>query len=259
MERVFSSKKAKTFAIQADSELTVRRGSSARTNAGERGPVVGVLRTETPAEFDLRSTLNHAILETGKIEPRLEDLHERVRSPKTGTRYLFVIDSSGSHAVRERMRLVKGAASGLLTRSFKSGDEVAIIVFRGVSAQVILEPTYSMSDALSALEYLPTGGRTPLAHALHLAQNYLTPATILVLMTDGRANVALGSGEPWQESLEMATRLKTAALVIDTEQTTERFGRPYKLAEALGAEYASLECLELNADVALVIQRLAAR
>jgi magnesium chelatase subunit D len=259
LERVFSPKKAKTFAIQTESEQTVRHGASVRANTGEHGPVVGVLRTETPAELDLRSTLNHAVLETGKIEPRLEDVHERVRSPKTGTRYLFVIDSSGSHAVQERMRLVKGAASGLLTRSFKKGDEVAIIVFRGVSAQVILEPTYSMSDALAALEYLPTGGRTPLAHALDLAQNYLTPATILILVTDGRANVALGSGEPWQESLERATRLKTAALVIDTEQTTERFGRPYKLAEALGAEYASLESLELDADVTLVIQRLAAR
>jgi magnesium chelatase subunit D len=259
LERVFSPKKAKTFAIQTESELTVRRGASARGNAGGRGPVVGVLRTETPAELDLRTTLNHAVLETGKIEPRLEDVHERIRSPKTGTRYLFVIDSSGSHAAQKRMSLVKGAASGLLTRSFKNGDEVAIIVFRGVSAQVILEPTYSMSDALTALEYLPTGGRTPLAHALDLAQNYLTPATILVLMTDGRANVALGNGEPWQESLEMAARLKTAALVIDTEQSTERLGHPYKLAEALGAEYTSLESLELNADVTLVIQRLPTR
>jgi magnesium chelatase subunit D len=259
LERVFSPKKAKTFAIQADSELTVRRGSSGRTNAGERGPVVGILRTETPAEFDLRSTLNHAVLETGKIEPRLEDVHERVRSPKTGTRYLFVIDSSGSHAVQERMRLVKGAASGLLTRSFKNGDEVAIIVFRGVSAQVILEPTHSMRDALTALEYLPTGGRTPLAHALELAQHYLTPATILILITDGRANVPLANGEPWQEALEVATRLKTPTLVIDTEQSMERLGHPRRLAVVLGAEYVSLESLELNADVTLVIQRLVAR
>jgi magnesium chelatase subunit D len=259
LERVFSPKKVRTFAIETEPEETVRRGSSARANTGQRAPVVGVLRTETPAELDLRTTLNHAVLETGKIEPRLEDVHERIRSPKTGTRYLFVIDSSGSHAAQKRMSLVKGAASGLLTRSFKNGDEVAIIVFRGVSAHVILEPTHSMSDAITALEYLPTGGRTPLAHALDLAQNYLTPATILVLMTDGRANVALGSGEPWQESLEMATRLKTAALVIDTEQSTERLGRPYKLAEALGAEYTSLEGLELNADVTLVIQRLATR
>jgi magnesium chelatase subunit D len=259
LEQVFSPKKTKTFAIQTESEPTVRRGATARGNAGRRGPVVGVHRTETPAELDLRTTLNHAVLETGKIEPRLGDVHERIRSPKTGTRYLFVIDSSGSHAAQKRMSLVKGAASELLTRSFKNGDEVAIIVFRGVSAQVILEPTYSMSDALTALEYLPTGGRTPLAHALDLAQNYLTPATILVLMTDGRANVALGSGEPWQESLEMATRLKTAALVIDTEQSTQRIGRSYKLAEALGAKYTSLENLELDAEVTLVIARLATR
>jgi magnesium chelatase subunit D len=259
LERVFSPKKIKTFAIQTESEVTVIRCGSAKANTGARGPIVGVLRTETPTEFDLRSTLNHAVIETGKIEPRLEDVHERVRSPKTGTRYLFVIDSSGSHAAQERMRLVKGAASSLLTRSFRNGDEVAIIVFRGVSAEVTLEPTHSMHDALTALEYLPTGGRTPLAHALNLAQHYLTQTTVLVLITDGRANVALAAGEPWQEALEMAARIKTRALVIDTEQSIERLGRPYKLAEVLGAEYVSLECLELNADVTLVIQRLAAR
>jgi magnesium chelatase subunit D len=63
------------------------------------------------------------------------------------------------------MRLVKGAISAMLTRSFKRGDEVVLIVFRGTSAQVLLEPTESLADALTALEYLPTGAgrllRTP--------------------------------------------------------------------------------------------------
>ena len=37
------------------------------------------------------------------------------------------------------MRLVKGAAAGLLARSFQKDDEVAMIVFRGAAAQVLLE------------------------------------------------------------------------------------------------------------------------
>jgi magnesium chelatase subunit D len=113
-----------------------------------------------------------------------------------------------------------------------------------------------MHDALTALEYLPTGGRTPLAHALDLAQSYVTPATILILMTDGRANVALAGGEPWQEALEMATKLVTRALVVDTEQSVERLGRPRTLAEALGAEYVSLDSPELNADAIFPIQHI---
>jgi magnesium chelatase subunit D len=63
---------------------------------------------------------------------------------------------------------VKGATLNLLTRSFKKGDEVAIIVFRGTSAQILLEPSRSLHEASTALEYLPTGGRTPLADALHI-------------------------------------------------------------------------------------------
>src|SRR6202021_19263 len=109
---------------------------------------------------------------------------ERLREPIAGTRYLLVIDSSGSHAVHERMRLVKGATVSLLTRSFKRGDDIAIIVFRGTSAEAVLEPTSNLTDAFTTLEYLPTGGRTPLAHGLELCKSYVTPKTVLVVMTD---------------------------------------------------------------------------
>jgi len=256
LERIFAPREIKTFAVHAAFEEAARRGANTPAQASESGPVVGVRRTETPVELDLRTTLNHAVLETGNVQPRMADLHERVRKPKTGTRYLFVIDSSGSHAAQERMRLVKGAASSLLTRSFKNGDEIAIIVFRGTSAQVVLQPTRSLHDAMTALEYLPTGGRTPLAHALDLAQGYVTPATALIILTDGRANVPLGAGDPWQEAMEIASRMKTPALVIDTENSTERLGRPRELAEILAAEYVCLENLELNDTVILAIQRI---
>jgi magnesium chelatase subunit D len=56
--------------------------------------------------------------------------------------------------------------------------------------------------------------------------------------------------------LEMATKLKTRALVIDTEQSAERLGRPRTLAEALGAEYVSLDSPELNADISFAIQKI---
>jgi magnesium chelatase subunit D len=256
LERIFTPKEIKTFAVKAKFEDADARGISAVAQASQPGPIVGVRRTETPTELDLRSTLQHAFIETGDIQPRMSDLHERVRKPKAGARYLFVIDSSGSHAAQERMRLVKGAVSSLLASSFKNGDEVAIIVFRGTSAQALLEPTRNLEDVTAVLEYLPTGGRTPLAHALDLAQNYITPTTILVLLTDGRANVPLGAGEPWKEALEIASQIRTPALVIDTESSNERLGRPRELAEILAAEYVTLDNLELNDDVVLAVQRL---
>jgi magnesium chelatase subunit D len=255
LDRIFAPREIKTFAVQAKFGDAATRGTSATAQISDPGPVVGARRTETPTELDLRTTLNHALLETGSIQPRIVDLHERVRKPQTGTRYLFLIDSSGSHAAQERMRLVKGAASSLLTRSFKNGDEIAIIAFRGTSAQVLLEPTHALHDAMATLEYLPTGGRTPLAHALDLARTYITLATVLILLTDGRANVPLQQGDPWQEALEIASQIKTPALVIDTENSNERLGRPRELAEVLGADYICLENLELNEGTVLTLQR----
>ncbi|NYF80051.1 magnesium chelatase subunit D [Granulicella arctica] len=256
LERIFAPREVETFAIRASFEDTVKRGISTSAQALQPGPVVSARRTETPVELDLRATLNHVVLETGSAQPRVSDLHERVRNPSSGTRYLFVIDSSGSHAAQERMRLVKGAASTLLTRSFKNGDEVAVIVFRSTSAQVVLEPTRVLHEAITAFEYLPTGGRTPLAHALDLTQSYLTRTTILILLTDGRANVSLGAGDPWHEALEIASRIRTPALVIDTESSNQRLGRPRELAEVLSAQYVCLDDLALNDSIDFVLQQL---
>jgi magnesium chelatase subunit D len=250
MERIFAPRPMETPAIQVGHDQGMMRGTSAVSQTSV-GPIVGNRRTQNPAELDLRATLSHALLESGSIQPRGSDLHEKVRKPKAGTRYLFVIDSSGSHAAQERMRLVKGAAAGLLARSFKKDDEVAMIVFRGSTAQVMLEPTRILADATTALEYLPTGGRTPLAHALDLARTYITPSTLLILLTDGRANVALRMGDPWQEAIEIANELRCAALVIDTENTAQPLGRSLKLAEALRAKYVPLENLEDSELVAI--------
>jgi magnesium chelatase subunit D len=256
LARIFVPREVETFTLRSSFEDSSVRGMSAPASIAQPGPVTGARRTETPIELDLRATLNHAVLQTGSIRPRTADLHERVRTPASGTRYLFVIDSSGSHAAQERMRLVKGAASSLLTRSFKNGDEVAIIVFRGTNAQVLLEPSRALDEATTALEYLPTGGRTPLAHALDLAKAYITPATLLILLTDGRANIPLANGDPWQEALDIASQIKIPALVIDTENSAERLGRPLKLAEALAAEYVHLESADLNENVVFALQRL---
>jgi magnesium chelatase subunit D len=256
MERIFPSRPMEAPALQVVGRGQGRARGTSAVSPMSPGPVVGHRRTETPAELDLRATLNHALLETGSIQPRPSDLHEQVRKPKAGTRYLFIIDSSGSHAAQERMRLVKGAAAGLLARSFKKDDEVAMIVFRGVAAQVVLEPTRTMADAATALEYLPTGGRTPLAHALDLARSYITPSTLLILLTDGRANVALRNGDPWREAIEIAGGLRCAALVIDTENTAQPLRRSLELAEALGAEYIALESLEDNDNVSITLKRL---
>jgi magnesium chelatase subunit D len=244
VERIFAPKEIETPSIKAVSNEANTRDVNSSTHVSQNGPVVRSRLSENPGELDLRATINHAVIETSSVQLRISDLHERIRKPETATRYLFVIDSSGSHAAKERMRLVKGAAESLLARSFKKGDEVAMIVFRGTAAQVILEPARSMQDFATALEYVPTGGRTPLAHAIDLAKTYVTPSTVLILITDGRANIGFRGGDPWQEALKVAGELHCNALVIDTESAAQPLGQSRILADALQARYVALEDLQ---------------
>jgi magnesium chelatase subunit D len=132
----------------------------------------------------------------------------------------------------------------MLNRSFRKGDEVVFIAFRGTDARVLLEPCHQIEDAVTALEYLPTGGRTPLAHALELAKTYLTPTSLLIVLSDGRANVAVCGGDPWQEALERAGQLHCRALVVDTEDPTYPVRRVSELADALRASSVDLPSLE---------------
>ena len=224
---------------------------SASGKESSRGPATSSRRSDDPQELDLRATLAHTLQRTGSFQPLASDLHERIRTRGTGVRYLFVIDSSGSHAVRERMRLVKGAALSLLSRSFKRGDEVAIIVFRGTSAEVSLEPTSNLADAVTTLEYLPTGGRTPLAHGLQLAKSYVSPKAVLILMTDGHANYPLHDGDAWQEALEEAAGFGCAALVVDTETSANPIGHAETIANVLQARCVGLEALESVGDLTI--------
>jgi magnesium chelatase subunit D len=244
-ERVFASKSVDAPRLEANHK-----------QGNLRGPVVAIRRNDQPVELDTRTTVTRSLARTGQAVPAREDLQERVREPKIKTRFLFVVDSSGSHAARDRMRTVKGAVIGLLAASSQRRDEVALIAFRGASAQLVIEPTRSVEAVRQALEYLPTGGRTPLAHGLEMALQHITPFTVLILLTDGRANVSIATDDPWAEALRAAQAVCCPALVIDTELTVNATGRPALLAEAMRATHVRLDALGTDQDLVLTLQRL---
>jgi magnesium chelatase subunit D len=252
-EQRFSSLSVRTPELR----WTVDSGESGAAEARKGtapGPVVRSRKSEQPVEIDARSSVLEAVVRTGQATPRLQDLYERVREPLVGSRFLFVVDSSGSHAARERMRAVKGAVAGLIERSLRRRDEVAVIVFRGESAEVLVEPTSDVSAVTAALEYLPTGGRTPLAHALELASGFVTTETLLVLITDGRANVPYGGTDAWHDALQAATKIQCPALIVDSESSENAFGKARELADAMGAECISLMELEAGYDFAILLR-----
>ncbi|WP_332878838.1 magnesium chelatase subunit D family protein [Massilia sp. S19_KUP03_FR1] len=240
-----------TVASSSASGMTGRRSSAA--NAA-RGHVVRAVPNAQPTSLAIQATLRSAALrEPGQLNVSRDDLHQQVRSGKSANLIFFVVDASGSMAAQRRMEAVKGSVLALLTDAYQRRDEVAVIAFRGPKAQLQLAPTRSVERAEQGLRELPTGGRTPLSHALQLtletlatrAKDALPP--LLVLLTDGKANVALAEGgDPWRETLELAARLAERAvptLVIDTETGYLKLGRAKLLAQALGAQCLTLEQL----------------
>jgi len=247
-----------------------RRSVSAQSR---RGRDVRAVPDERPSELAVTATLHHSLLRTGGIptggRPDIarEDLHRKVRAGRHGNLILFVVDASGSMAALRRMELVKGTVLALLCDAYQRRDEVGVIAFRGTEAELLLPPTRSIEAAERQLRNLQTGGRTPLADALRLAEELLSrgsaatrPEPLLIVLSDGRANVSLddGPGDPWEQSLECArtlSRKAIPALVLDTEVGFIKMGRAQELAEALGARSLSLE--EFGAEsLSLTIRRL---
>jgi magnesium chelatase subunit D len=165
---------------------------------------------------------------------------------------LFLVDASGSMATKRRLEVAKDAALGLLTSNYQRRDEVALMVFRAEGADLVLPFTRHIASIEQALSDVPTGGRTPLARALFDAARLMQtrePA-LLVLLTDGRANVSLDGGDPWEEALAACSVLQAAcagALVIDCEPGPIVLGRARVLAQALGAECVALDAMDATA------------
>ncbi len=253
--------------------------STARTGTTivqKRGQIIGARHPEqAPSSIALVATLRAAALHQQRrrtehaehegehfwLERR--DILEHVRQQKRGALILFVVDASGSMAARKRMATAKGAVLTLLQRAYQERDSVGLIQFRGTKATTLLAPTISTRQAFQALAHLPTGGRTPLASALRLARRTLQAAKqrdnlrqhILVLVTDGRANVSdpeiaqNKAHSPLEDARTAAYELRTlgvSTLVIDTEEGPSRMGLATQIATALGGNSIALATLEAH-------------
>jgi len=191
------------------------------------------------------------------------DLMQHGRSGPGRSSVLFLVDASASMATKRRLELAKGAVSGLLQSNYQHRDEVALMVFRGEGTDLVMPFTNSIDGVEQALTDVPTGGRTPLARALTEAAQILQTRdpSLLILFTDGRANVAAAGGDPWQESLAAAIQLKdscAAAVVIDCEPGPIVLGRARQLASTLGAECIPLSSLEAGEFTLQIRRRLEA-
>ena len=163
---------------------------------------------------------------------------------------IFTVDASGSAAMA-RMGEAKGAIELLLAEAYARRDHVALIAFRGESADVLLEPTRSLVQTKRKLADLPGGGATPFAAGLIAARHMalqarrkgLTPTVIA--LTDGRGNITLDGRADrivaQQDAVAAAGALRTdgiEAIVIDTGRRPEP--ALAQVAATLDATYIAL-------------------
>lgn len=276
LEQVFSS--GQPFAVR---DLPQHRDHVPRSGSGKRS------RTRTPSragryvfstmnrgrkDLALDATLRAAAPYQGIREKngmalviRDQDIREKVREKRIGNFIVFAVDASGSMGAQKRMVETKGAVLSLLLDAYVKRDKVCLVAFRGEGAEVLLPPTGSIEQAYRLLEELPTGGKTPLAHGLEqscrIIENQLLrdrrTIPLLVLVSDGRANVPLNGGKPLDEAMELARGCaqddRFQRVVVDVERDGfVRFGLAEKLAAQMQAAHFRIEDLKAEALASLV-------
>ncbi len=234
-----------------------RRGRPLPARPGKPGSqsrldLFATLRSAAPWQAIRRAEAPHR---KGLIVLR-DDFRVKVYEERSDRLIIFVVDASGSAAMT-RLAEAKGAVETVLADAYASRDHVALIAFRGESADILLPPTRSLVQAKRALGGLPGGGGTPLAAGLQTAAEMARQAQAqglspsIALLTDGRANIGL-SGTGRDAAMEDAMRcaaligaLGVPGLMLDTNR------RPKEalaaLAQAMGAAYMPLPRAEAQA------------
>lgn len=181
---------------------------------------------------------------------RKEDLRIRRFEERAARVTIFAVDASGS-AAAARLAEAKGAVELMLAQAYVTRSEVALVAFRGTSAELLLPPTRSLTRARRTLAELPGGGGTPLALGLNAAREVAEAviakgrSAALVILTDGRANIA-ADGAPGRpqaaKDAETAARAIAArgidSLVVDISARPGPDGAA--LAQALGGRFLAL-------------------
>jgi magnesium chelatase subunit D len=216
-----------------------------RPGNGLRLDVVETLRAAAPWQ-----RLRRHAAAGGRIAFRAGDLHVRRYKSQPRATTVFVVDASGSAALN-RLAEAKGAVELMLGECYIRRDQVALLAFRGTTAELLLPPTGALARARRCLGSLPGGGGTPLAAGMEAASALAetlrrqgeTPK--LVLLTDGRANVALDGvmdrSRAMADAERVARRLRASGLpvlVIDISPRPQP--EAARIAAAMGARCLAL-------------------
>ncbi|WP_223300115.1 magnesium chelatase subunit D [Methyloversatilis sp. RAC08] len=235
----------------------IRRGTPGN---GARLNLIETLRAAAPWQ-PLRRAARASAPSNCLIDVRPDDFRITRFAQRSETTTIFLVDASGSSALN-RLAEAKGAVELLLADCYVRRDRVALIAFRGTGAEVLLPPTRSLVRAKRSLAGLPGGGGTPLAAGIDAgwlladAVQRRGDTPTLVLLTDGRANVARdgagGRARAEEDARSAARRVRASAfraLFIDTSP------RPQPAARELALDMAAMY-MPLSAADAVSISKI---
>ncbi|MCI0487373.1 MAG: magnesium chelatase ATPase subunit D [Blastocatellia bacterium] len=265
MRRAISGRSARA---SANSSGRYVRSTAHRTGAAKIA-IDATLRAAAPFQLSRKkreSTAEGQTTTSKRVKLMKGDLRYKKFKRRSGMLFIFVVDASGSMALN-RMAQAKGALTRLLEEAYLHRDRVALVSFRGEGAEVLLPPTRSVELARRLIDALPAGGATPVAAGLvraielaRLARAQHIRHSMLVLFTDGRANVGLHTGSITERNAR-ASAIKDelrqigailesesiASVVIDTRSKFVSGGDGRALAEMIGGRYVYLPRAEAEA------------
>jgi magnesium chelatase subunit D len=234
-----------------------------RLDGTNRIDLVATLRAAAPWQpFRRKAAPDHPGLLIRPSDIRIK------RYEETSDRLLiFVVDASGSAAI-SRLNEAKGAVELLLGEAYARRDHVALIAFRGTTAEILLPPTRSLVQTKRRLAGLPGGGGTPLAAGLKAAGELALQARgrglspTVAMLTDGRANIALDGtadrSKATSDAQTLARQLRgqgIPGLVLDVSNRPQDALRD--LAVQMGAPYVPLpraDARRLSSAVSTVLE-----
>jgi magnesium chelatase subunit D len=236
-----------------------RRGGRDETAPATRGREVGATdgagkSRNVAIDATLRAAAPFQIRRGGgpgqRIRIEAGDLRHKRFEQAPGVLVIFVVDASGSMALN-RIGQAKGAAMRLLGEAYLHRDKVALIVFRGAGAELVVPPTRSPELAQRRLSALPAGGGTPLAEGLEAAlelalrgQRTGLGRPLVVVLTDGRPNIArrpdCGIWPDLEDVCAEFTVRRISCVVIDSRNPFLSGGEAARVAGLLGARYVLL-------------------
>ena len=176
---------------------------------------------------------------------------------------VIVVDTSDRPGAQTRIDVARSAAIGLLTDHDDSHRHVALVTYRGSSAEVVLAPTNSSAIAEAELADIRFGGAAPLAEGIAVGVGVATrqgagdgqPTPVVVFVTDGgatdagetdRSASALTAQSAAFEAAERVSRRRVLSLVVDWAPDSHPHAAAQELAERMGAMY--LTPAELNPE-----------